>query len=72
MSYDLKTVQDVMRAIKQNPHDLQVLLHLDGMYYPLNEIRSCYVLPTTDWTHADCFHEVDENTKGSTQIVLID
>jgi hypothetical protein len=74
MPYDKETVSDVIRAIKQKPGDLKVLTHEHnaGLYYQINDIKTCYVLPTKDWGGGDCFFEVDENTEGAIQIVLID
>jgi hypothetical protein len=74
MPYDLKTVFDVSKAIKLKPGDLKVLTHEHsaGLYYQINDIRTCYVLPTKDWGDGDCFYEVDKDTEGAIQIVLID
>lgn len=71
-NYKTETVSDVIRAIKQKPADLKVLTHSDGLYYIINEIRTCYVIPARDWGNGKCFQEVDECTKGAIQIVLID
>ena len=72
MPYDAENVGDVIRAIKQKPGDLKVLTHTDGLYYKINDIRTCYVLPTKDWGGGDCFFEIDKDTEGAIQIVLID
>jgi len=72
MAYKTDDVADVIRTLKQPPGELKVLTHTDGCYYPINEIRTCWVIPGKDWGKGDCFYEVDEGTKGATKIVLID
>ena len=72
MPYDKNTVDDVGRALKQAPGDLKVMILDDGLCYPITKIKTCYVIPTTDWTKAKCYTEADEHEKGAMQIMLIE
>lgn len=72
MGYDKETIYDVRRALKQAPVDLKVLILNDGFCYPITEIKTCYVIPTKDWTKSKCYIKTDEHTKGAKQVLLIE
>ncbi len=72
MAYDLKTIDDVRRRLKQAPGDLKIMVLDDRICYPINEIKTCYVKPDTDWENNKCYIEVDEHEKGAIQIMLIE
>jgi len=44
----------------------------DGLCYPVHEIKTCYVIPTRDWTKTKCYIEVDEHERGAIQVMLIE
>jgi len=71
MGYDKKTVDDVCRCLKQAPGDLKVLIESDGYYYQIGEVRSCYVIPSRDWTGDKGYQEVDEHIEGAMQAIII-
>ncbi len=72
MGYDLKTVDNVRRCLKQAPGDLKVLIESDDYYYQIGEVRSCYVIITIDKRSGyECYQEVDELTEGAMQAIII-
>lgn len=72
MAYDLKTIDDVRRRLKQAPGDLKLMIMDDGLCYPINKIKTCYVIPTKNWDGEECFIGADEDQKGAIQIMLIE
>lgn len=72
MAYDLKTVDDIRRRLKQAPGDLKIMTFDDGLCYPIDRIESCYVIPTKNWNGEECYTTADENQKGAFQIMLIE
>lgn len=72
MGYDLKTVDDVRKCLKQTPGDLKVLIESDGYYYQIGEVRSCYVIPDRDWTGEKGYQEVHKLTEGNIQAIIIE
>ena len=72
MAYDLNTTDDITRRLKDCPRDLKVMTIHDGLCYPVHEIKTCYVIPTRDWTKTKCYIEADEHEKGAIQIMLIE
>ena len=72
MSTNLVTADDVEKAIKQLPGNLKVMVQFDGQYYPIDELKIRYVIPTTNWADDKCYIEVEEPEKGAIQIIAID
>jgi hypothetical protein len=71
MGYDLKTIDDVRRRLKQAPGDLKVLIESDGYYYQIGEVKSKYVIHIEGWA-GNKYQEVDEDTEGATQVMIIE
>ena len=69
-----KTVDDVMKCLLQEqvPDGLKVMIFDDGLCFPIDKIKTCYVIPTTDWTKAKCYIEADKHQKGAIKIMLIE
>ena len=69
-----KTVDDVMKCLlqEQAPDGLKVMTIHDGLCYPVYKIKTCYVIPTTDWTKSKCYTTVDKHEKGAIKIMLIE
>jgi len=72
MGYDLNTVGDIRRRLKQYPSDLKVLTLHDGLGYPINEIRVTYVKPDKNWSGDDCFIGAEEDDPDAIQVLEID
>ena len=72
MPYDLDTVDEVRRAIKQPPGDLKILLYKYGEYRRIQEIRTRYVVLCKSSTGYEYYKEVEEHTTGAIQVLTID
>ena len=72
MPYDLDTVDELRRAIKQPPGDLKVLLYKYGEYRRIQEIRSRYVVLCKSSSGYENHIEVKEHTTGAIQVLTID
>lgn len=72
MAYDLDTAQDVRRAVKQCPGDLKTLIYKYGEYLPITKIKTRYVILRINKSGHEYYIEVNENTKGSIQVLTIE
>lgn len=72
MGYDLKTIDDIRRRLKQAPGDLKLMIFDDGLCYPVSKIETCYVIPTIDFIGQKCYTTADKHQKGAIQIMLIE
>lgn len=71
MSYDLDTVDEVRRAIKQPPGDLKVLIYKYGEFLPLTEIKTRYVILHKHSSGHEYYTESSEHIKGAIQVLTI-
>lgn len=72
MGYDLNTIQDIRRRLKQAPQDLKVVTLHDGLGFTIREMRVCYVKPWKNFAGDDCFITAEKDDHGSIQVLEID
>ena len=71
MPYDKDIANDVIRALKQPPGDLRVLLYKYGEFRPIEEIKTRYVIPITYSSGPVYYVEVEEGTEDAIQVITI-
>lgn len=71
MAHDKDTADDVIRALKQPPSDLKVLIYKYGEFRPVEQIKTRYVVPIKYASGFGFYTESDKNAKGAIQVITI-